>query len=212
MASTPRSQRFWDRIAERYDERSSETLDAYHEMRLAHMRDFLEPDHAVLDFACGTGRLALALAPHVADVQGIDLSTGMIARANAKLEDGTPANVRFASIDLFDRDLDERRFDVVTAFNVLHLLDDPSHYLQRLRSLLERDGLLISETPCLSRKPWFVRAAIRVFGVIPGLPHARILTPARVESLVADQGFEIVEARLLDEEIGDPWLVARRSG
>ncbi len=211
MASTPKSSRFWDRIAERYDNSASETFEAYNATRLAHMRGFLQPDQTVLDFACGTGRLALDVAPHVAEVLGIDLSAGMIARAKLKIADGEAANVRFARIDLFDPDLDGRRFDVVCTFNVLHLLADPRRYLQRLRELLVPDGLLISETPCLSRKPWFMRAALRVVGLTPVRPRARIFTPQKLERLVADQGFEIVEAKLLDADAGDPWLVARNS-
>ncbi len=80
----PKSHRFWDRIADRYD-RTSERHAAYRNMRLAHMRGFLGADDTVLDFACATGRLAFDLAPHVAHVLGIDLSEGMIARAKAKL-------------------------------------------------------------------------------------------------------------------------------
>jgi len=212
MARAPRSHRFWNRIADRYDSSTSESLDAYRDVRLAHMRGFLEPDDTVLDFACGTGRLALDLAPHVAEVLGIDLSTGMIARADAKLADDEPANVRFAAIDLFDPQLDHKRFSVVTAFNVLHLLDDPSRYLQRLRRLLAPDGLLISETPCLARKPWHIRVVIRLAGLTRWLPRVQTLTPDALERLVADQGFVIIEAKLLDDEIGDPWLVARKSG
>ncbi|MGI9658349.1 MAG: class I SAM-dependent DNA methyltransferase [Gaiellaceae bacterium] len=209
MASSSSSHRFWDRIAERYDERTSEELDAYHELRLEHMRGFLQPEDSVLDFACGPGRAALDLAPYVGNVLGIDLSTRMIERADAKLTDGEPTNVRFAAIDLFNPELDNRRFSVVTAFNILHLLDDPSRYLQRLSELLAPDGLLIAETPCLAHKRWYVRVAIRLIGSTRWLPRAQIWAAEDVERLVAGQGFEIVEAMLLDHEIGDPWLVAR---
>lgn len=212
MASTARSHRFWDRIADRYDERGSEELDRYHRMRLKHMRGLLGPDDRVLEFACGPGRVALQLAPHVSDVLGIDLSTRMIARANAKLTDGGPTNVRFEAIDVFDPALDGERFDAVTAFNVLHLLDDPPRYLRRLRGLLEPQGLLIAETPCLARKPWYIRVVIRLSGLTRYLPRVHAFSAEDVERMVADQGFEIVEARLLDDEIGDPFLVARMTG
>lgn len=36
---------------------------------------------AVLDFGCGIGRVAIALAPHLGSVVGVDVSAGMIARA-----------------------------------------------------------------------------------------------------------------------------------
>ena len=206
----PKPHRFWDRIADRYD-RTSERHAAYRNMRLAHMQCFLRADETVLDFACATGRLAVDLAPHVAHVLGIDFSEEMIARAKAKLADGAPANVRFDAMDLFSGDLDGRRFTVVTAFNVFHLLDDPARYLERLRALLSPEGLLILETPCLGRKPWFVRTPIKLAGLTGWLPRVRTFTGEKLEALVANQGFEIIEAKLLDEEIGDPWIMARKT-
>ncbi len=206
----PKSHRFWNRIADRYD-RTSERHDAYRNMRLAHMRSFLAADDTVLDFACATGRLAFDLAPHVTHVLGIDLSDRMIARAKAKLADGAPANVRFEAMDLFSEDLDGRRFTVVTAFNVFHLLDDPTRYLERMRTLLSPEGLLISETPCMGRKPWFVRTSIELAGLTGWLPRVRTFTQEKLEALVAGQGFEIIEAKLLDEQLGDPWIVARKT-
>lgn len=204
-----KSHRFWDRIAARYD-RTSPELDAYRDRRLQHMRSFLQPDDRVLDFACGTGRLALDLAPHVSSVQGVDLSEGMIACAKAKLVDHPATSVSFDVIDLFDEDLDGKRFDVVTAFNVLHLLDDPARYLQRIRALLLPGALLIAETPCIGEKSALVRFLIRLAGRSGLLPRVRFLTEQQLESLVAGQGFEIVEAKRLDVATGDPWIVARR--
>ena len=179
-------------------------------MRLEHMQEFLKPNDQVLEFACATGRLALDIAPSVANVFGIDTSEGMIARANAKLSDSMAPNVEFRAIGLFDAELDERHFTVVTAFNVFHLLDDPRRYLRRMRELLTPGGLLIAETPCLGRKPWYIRSAIKLVTLTPFLPRARIFTANELEGLVAGEGFEIVESRLLDEEIGDPWIVARK--
>jgi hypothetical protein len=39
----------------------------------------------------------------------------------------------------------------------------------------------------------------------------RTFTEEKLEALVASQGFETIEAKLLDEEIGDPWIVARKT-
>lgn len=178
-------------------------------------------DDEVLDFACGTGRLALDLAPHVARVLGIDFSAGMIAKARAKLTgrvsdrvselatDVGSENVRFEVMDLFSQELDGQQFSVVTAFNVFHLLDDPVRYLQRLLALLSPGGLLISETPCLGRRPWYFRTALKLAGLTPWLPRVRFFTAQTLEALIASQDLEILEAKRLDE-IGDPWIVARK--
>ncbi len=182
---TPKSHRFWDRIADRYD-RTSERHAAYRNMRLAHMRGFLRADDAVLDFACATGRLAFDLAPHVAHVLGIDLSEGMIARAKAKLADGAPANVRFYAIDLFSGDLDGRRFTVITAFNVFHLLDDPERYIERLRALLSpariQTPTLISHSRNDARIPFEIGRELAA-----SIPNARFLPLESRNHLVLEQ-------------------------
>ena len=49
---------------------------------------------AILDLGCGIGRLAAALAPHAAEVTGLDVSPGMIAAARQRC-DGF-GNLRFA--------------------------------------------------------------------------------------------------------------------
>lgn len=55
------------------------------------------PDRDVLDLGCGGGRVALALAPHVRSVLGLDVSTGMLALARARRR-GT-ANACFRWMD-----------------------------------------------------------------------------------------------------------------
>ena len=58
-------------------------------------RGYARADSQVLDLGCGIGRVAAALAPHVAHVQGIDISAGMIAEAWRR--HGTIANLSFAA-------------------------------------------------------------------------------------------------------------------
>ncbi len=50
----------------------------------------------VLDFGCGIGRVAAALAPHAREVVGVDVSAGMIAQARAR---ASAPNLRFEHSD-----------------------------------------------------------------------------------------------------------------
>ena len=60
-------------------------------------QDFVPPGAGVLDFGCGIGRVAAALAPHAGRVLGTDVSSGMIAEARRR--HGGVANLAFAVAD-----------------------------------------------------------------------------------------------------------------
>jgi Methyltransferase domain len=75
---------FDERIAERYDETSAEMFDpAVVDPAVDFLAD-LAGDGAALEFAVGTGRIALPLARRGVRVHGIDLSNAMVARLRAK--------------------------------------------------------------------------------------------------------------------------------
>ena len=50
----------------------------------------------VLDFGCGIGRVAAALAPYAAEVIGVDVSGGMVEQARARER---ASNLRFEQVD-----------------------------------------------------------------------------------------------------------------
>ncbi len=67
----------------------------------------------VLDFGCGIGRVAAALAPLAAEVIGVDLSEQMVAQARARTA-GLP-NLRFEVSDGIDLPFPDASFDLVLA-------------------------------------------------------------------------------------------------
>ncbi len=76
--------------------------------------ELLGPDRKVLEIGCGIGRMQAALAPRVAEAQGIDISPKMIEAARRRCA-GMP-NVRFAVCS--GRDLEgfpDEAFDLVLA-------------------------------------------------------------------------------------------------
>ena len=90
----------------------------------------VEPDDVVLDLGCGTGNVALTIAPHVRRVVGVDCSGAMLDRARAKAR-------TLGNVDLFTGDLRDSPtvpgLRVVTACYALHHLD-----AGELRSLARR--------------------------------------------------------------------------
>jgi predicted TPR repeat methyltransferase len=57
----------------------------------------LPPGASVLDFGCGFGRIAAALAPRCGSVLGVDVSPGMVAQARRR--HGATAGLRFITTD-----------------------------------------------------------------------------------------------------------------
>lgn len=81
----------------------------------------------ILDLATGTGRVALALAGLGHSITGLDISEGMLARAQAKralLDPETASRLAFTRDDMVQFALDTQFDVVVAAFNALLLLPD----------------------------------------------------------------------------------------
>lgn len=100
---------------------------------------------SIVDLGCGAGwsSIALAHAYPRSRVDGIDLDLPSIelARKNAETE-GVEARVRFEARDARDPAL-ERRYDLVTMFEVLHDLARPVDVLRTARGMLAPGGSVL---------------------------------------------------------------------
>jgi len=103
----------------------------------------------VLEVGCGTGSTALLLADSVKQITAIDISSNMIDIASNKAKDPQIENVNFIQSTLFDDTLEKRSFDVILAFNFLHLLEDTPEAIRRINELLKLEGLFIATRPKL---------------------------------------------------------------
>ncbi len=106
-----------------------------------------ESQGKILELACGTGRLTFPMMEAGARVHGVDLSPGMLARAQAKREDLPPSKrmrLTFQQGDMRSVRLGEKYGAVVLAFNTLmHMTEDDDLLatLQTARAHLEPQGL-----------------------------------------------------------------------
>src|SRR5947208_4778445 len=87
------------------------------------LRSFVAPngDERAIDSGTGAGTLALALAPLVREVVGVDLVPELLARARA----GAPANVTFVEGDATSLPLDSGSFDLACTRRTLHHIARP---------------------------------------------------------------------------------------
>jgi ubiquinone/menaquinone biosynthesis C-methylase UbiE len=139
---------FFDAIADGYDD----WLHGMSGKLAARMVELAAPavGESVLDVGCGTGLFASMAAGEVGpagEVVGVDLSSGMLARAR----DRQASNVSYyrASADqpLWFKD---RAFDLVLLCNSLTFLDSPGATLQDVFRMLRPGGRVALAVPCRS--------------------------------------------------------------
>ena len=133
---------FSNLTAERYAKQPVADPVSY-EKKLTMTRKYFTPDTEVLEIGCGTGSTAIAHAPYVKHIDGIDYASKMVAIATGKAREAGISNTSFAVEDVDDIGNKDKRYDVVMAMNILHLLKDQASALQAIHSLLKPGGYFI---------------------------------------------------------------------
>ena len=191
---------FWDRIAEKYAAAPIRNMAAY-EHTMARTRSYLHPADHVLEVGCGTGSTALLLAPEVAHITATDVSPGMIAIARNKAQDrkkqDSPAcgKVTFTTASA-DETLPTRAggYDIVTAFNLLHLVNDLDVSLRAIHARLRPGGRFISKTACLAHH-WYFRPLIAAMRAVGKAPPVLCFRAEALEQAMRRAGFAILESQ-----------------
>lgn len=129
----------------------------YPQAMLEELLDRLEqtPDRG-LDLACGTGQVALALAPYVRELLAIDQEPEMIEVARAAADRAGVDNVRWQVGRGEELIAPVDAFDLITIGNAFHRLDR-SLIAERARDWLAPGGalaLLQSDTFWTGAEPW----------------------------------------------------------
>ena len=145
------NEKFWDRSADSFDKTEKRFEQAAVET-IEYTKKFLNKSDIVLDYGCAKGTKTLEIAGNVKKIYGIDISSKMIAGAKAKAIESNIENVEFAQATIFDAQFNGETFDMVLAFNILHLVEDSRQVVNRIAELLKPGGRFISTTPCLAEK------------------------------------------------------------
>ena len=176
-------EKFWNRLAKNYDDEVGEET-------IAITKRYLSRSDKVLDYGCARGAYALVLADEVKEIHGIDISPKMIELAKEKSKD-----IRFSVATIFDID---EKYDVVLAYNLLHLVENPANVIQKVDEVLNPGGRFISVTACMKEN-----VLLRVMGFfIRGL---RILSlnnfsGAELKKLISAR-FDIAETKHFEQHL-----------
>jgi ubiquinone/menaquinone biosynthesis C-methylase UbiE len=180
-----------------------------YEETLTRTRSFLHAEDHLHEIGCGTGSTALKLAPFVRQLTATDISGGMLAIANEKLQKTDLTNLSFVQSEV-TKTIDGGLFDAVCAFSLLHLLDDLDAGLAHIHSLLKPGGLLITKTACLRDMSSAMAPLVKVMQWVGKAPHVSIFTAQQLEAAFIKAGFELVETGYHGKTKSTRFIAARR--
>ncbi len=184
--------RFWDRIAVKYAADPIADMAGY-EATLRRVQGLLSAHQNVLEIGCGTGSSALRLAPLTRRLLATDVSASMIAIAREKLAAQPVPQLSFGVADADAALASQDQFDVVLAFNVLHLVTDLDRALELAVQALRPGGLLISKTACIfEMNPLIPYLALPLMRAIGKAPHVLCFDAAVLQSAITRQGMDVV--------------------
>ncbi|HWJ45945.1 MAG TPA: class I SAM-dependent methyltransferase, partial [Gaiellaceae bacterium] len=120
--------------AERVAEHAAEQVQMVREQ----LQSFVIPrgDERALDVGSGAGTLALALAPLVREVVGVDIVPELLARAREQ----APANVTFVEGDATQLPFDAGSFDLTCTRRTLHHIARPERVVAELARVTAGGG------------------------------------------------------------------------
>jgi ubiquinone/menaquinone biosynthesis C-methylase UbiE len=191
--------RYWGKLADAYDESQLLAGSTYPPI-IEKIKDEFMPHDRLLEVGAGTGILTVQVAPLVAQVTCTDVAPGMLEKAKAKLADFDHVDYRVETASALS--FEDNSFDVVLCCNVLHQMVDPDVAVGEFHRVLRPGGKLLAITLTMGDMSLWAKArtgiqyAVR-FGIPPASHSFKLST---FSQLIADTGFDVVEAALVTRE------------
>jgi ArsR family transcriptional regulator len=134
-----KSQEFFSSSTGRWDRLRDELFgDRFH---LSAVAAFADSSWVIGDLGCGTGPVALALAPFVARVVAVDGSAAMLQAARRRLQGLDNIDLRRGELEALP--IDDTRLDAAVLMLVLHHVPEPSRALAEAVRVLKPGGRLL---------------------------------------------------------------------
>jgi ubiquinone/menaquinone biosynthesis C-methylase UbiE len=189
--SADRFARTAERVAARQDARAARLEEE--------VRDFVRPrgDERALDVGTGAGALALALAPRVREVVGLDPVPELLELARQR----ALPNTQFVAGDGTALPFPDGDFDLAGTHRTLHHVAEPERVVAELARVTRPGGRVLVVDQLAPDDPAGA-AALHEFETVRDPSHTRLLTDTELKELFAANGLALVGERLEEERRG----------
>ncbi len=175
-----------------------------------------QPDWRVLDIAAGAGHMALAFAPHVAQVIASDCAAPMLEQAAKLAAERGLDNVVTIEADALGLPFKDGAFDLVTCRIAAHHFSDIAQFLAQSFRVLKPGGhfaLVDNIAPDEVSSPGFSEAELseaalsyNMFEKLRDPSHKKALTMSDWHAQVEQAGFRLAQCERLHKELEfQPW-------
>jgi SAM-dependent methyltransferase len=170
----------------------------------AQVQSFVLPtgDEYALDVGCGAGALALALAPHVGAVVGVDPVPELLALARER----APSNASFVEGDGMALAFDDGAFDLTGTVRTLHHIARPELVLAEMTRVTRPRGRMLVVDQLAPVDP-LEAVAVDRFERARDPGHTRLLPEIDLRQLFEANQLVLLRATRAAEQRGlDPYL------
>jgi ubiquinone/menaquinone biosynthesis C-methylase UbiE len=187
-SSADRFARTAERVAAHQDGRAGRLAEA--------VADFVRPagDERVLDVGTGAGALALALAPLVRDVVGVDPVPELLELARER----SLPNTEFVEGDGTALPFRDGAFDLTGTHRTLHHVGRPDLVVAEMARVTRPGGLALVVDQLAPDDPGEA-AALHAFEAARDPSHCRLLTEMELRELFATSGLDLLRERRVEE-------------
>ncbi len=174
-----------ERIAALQDARAAATQE-----RLARVLA-LRGDERALDVGTGAGAFALALAPLVGEVVGVDIVPELLAQARAR----APENVELVEADGRDLPFEDSSFDLVASARTLHHTTRPELVVAEMTRVLRPGGSMLLVDQIAPVDP-LAAAELNRFEIARDASTTRIFADVDLRGLLDSNNLVLVKAEV----------------